>query len=90
MFSIAQLKAMVVPELKDLANKMDLKSYQKMKKMDLVLAILDQQAVTGTSSAAEPPFASDPMGEARLGYGGLRDARHRYHRRGEQPSGRVG
>jgi transcription termination factor Rho len=59
MFSIAQLKAMVVPELKDLANKMDLKSYQKMKKMDLVLAILDQQAVTGTSSAAEPPFASD-------------------------------
>ena len=50
---------MVVPELKDLANKMDLKSYQKMKKMDLVLAILDQQAVTGTSSAAEPPFASD-------------------------------
>jgi transcription termination factor Rho len=50
---------MVVPELKDLAGKMGLKSYQKMKKMDLVLAILDQQAVTGTSSAAEPPAASD-------------------------------
>ncbi len=59
MFSIAQLKAMVVPELKELAGKMGLKSYQKMKKMDLVLAILDQQAVTGTSSAAEPPAASD-------------------------------
>ncbi|TXF88734.1 transcription termination factor Rho [Neolewinella aurantiaca] len=59
MFSIAQLKAMVVPELKELANKMGLKSYQKMKKMDLVLAILDQQALKGTSSAAEPPAASD-------------------------------
>ena len=59
MFSIAQLKAMVVPELKELAGKMGLKSYQKLKKMDLVLAILDQQAVSGTSSAAEPPAASD-------------------------------
>jgi transcription termination factor Rho len=59
MLSIAQLKAMLVPELKDLADKMGLKGYQKLKKMDLVLAILDQQAVSGTSSAAEPPSASD-------------------------------
>jgi len=50
---------MLVPELKGLADKMGLKGYQKLKKMDLVLAILDQQAVTGTSSAAEPPSASD-------------------------------
>jgi transcription termination factor Rho len=59
MFSITQLKAMVVPELRDLAEKMGLTSYQKFLKMDLVLAILDQQALKGTSSAAEPPAASD-------------------------------
>lgn len=50
---------MLVPELKDLAVKMGLKSYQKLKKQDLILAILDHQAVQGTSSAAEPPAASD-------------------------------
>ncbi|MFK8164435.1 MAG: transcription termination factor Rho [Lewinella sp.] len=59
MLSIAQLKAMLVPELKDLADNMGLKSYQKLKKQDLILAILDHQAVQGTSSAAEPPAASD-------------------------------
>ncbi len=50
---------MLVPELKDLAENMGLKSYQKLKKQDLILAILDHQAVQGTSSAAEPPAASD-------------------------------
>ena len=50
---------MLVPELRDLAVKMGLKSYQKLKKQDLILAILDHQAVQGTSSAAEPPAASD-------------------------------
>ena len=59
MLSIAQLKAMLVPELRDLAIKMGLKSYQKLKKQDLILKILDHQAVQGTSSAAEPPVASD-------------------------------
>lgn len=59
MFSITQLKSMLVPELRDLASKMGLKSYQKLKKQDLVLKILEEQAVQGTSSANEPPSASD-------------------------------
>ncbi|MTB50638.1 transcription termination factor Rho [Lewinella sp. W8] len=59
MLSIAQLKAMLVPELRDLAEKMGLKSYKRLNKQDLILKILDQQAVQGTSSVAEPPSASD-------------------------------
>ena len=59
MYSIAQLKAMLVPELRDLAGKMGMTSYQKLKKMDLALAILDHQATQGIAKAAEPPAASD-------------------------------
>jgi transcription termination factor Rho len=59
MLSIAQLKAMLVPELRDLAENMGLKSYKRLNKQDLILKILDQQAVQGTSSATEPPAASD-------------------------------
>lgn len=42
-----------------MASKMGLKSYQKLKKQDLILKILEEQAVQGTSSAHEPPAASD-------------------------------
>ena len=59
MYSIAKLKGMLVPELRDLAGSMGMKSYQKLKKMDLVLAILDHQATQGVAKAAEPPAASD-------------------------------
>lgn len=50
---------MLVPELRDLATKLGLKSFQKLKKQDLILKILEEQAVQGTSSANEPPAASD-------------------------------
>ncbi|NJC28256.1 transcription termination factor Rho [Neolewinella antarctica] len=59
MLSIAQLKAMLVPELRDLAENMGLSSYKRLNKQDLILKILDQQAVQGTSTANEPPAASD-------------------------------
>ena len=59
MLSIAQLKAMLVPELKDLAEKMDLKAYKRLNKQDLILKILDAQATQGIGTAVEPPAASD-------------------------------
>lgn len=59
MFSLKQLEGMLVPELRDLATKMGLKSLQKFKKKELILKILEEQAVQGTSSANEPPSASD-------------------------------
>ncbi|MBC6996274.1 transcription termination factor Rho [Neolewinella lacunae] len=59
MLSIAQLKAMLVPELRDLAESMDVPSFKKFNKQELILKILDQQAVRGTASANEPATASD-------------------------------
>ena len=59
MFSIAQLKGMLVPELRDYAERLGLTSYKKLNKQDLILALLEQQAVKGTGSVSEPPTASD-------------------------------
>ena len=59
MFSIAQLQAMLVPELRDYAEKLGLKSYKRLNKQDLILSLLEQQAVKGTGDASEPPAASD-------------------------------
>ncbi|WP_246050298.1 transcription termination factor Rho [Neolewinella litorea] len=50
---------MLVPELRDYAEKLGLKSYKKLNKQDLILTLLEQQAVKGTGAASEPPAASD-------------------------------
>jgi len=59
MFSIAQLQGMLVPELRDYAERLGLKSYKKLNKKDLILTLLEQQAVKGTDNVSEPPAASD-------------------------------
>ena len=50
---------MLVPELRDYAEKLGLKSYKRLNKQDLILNLLEQQAVKGTDDASEPPSASD-------------------------------
>ena len=45
MFDILQLNDMLVPELKDLAEKIGLKGYKKLNKQELIYKILDQQAL---------------------------------------------
>jgi transcription termination factor Rho len=44
MFEISQLKEMKLPELQDIAKKLDVSKYRSLKKLDLVYQILDQQA----------------------------------------------
>ncbi len=44
MFEIAQLKEMKLPELQDIAKKLNVPKYRSLKKLDLVYQILDQQA----------------------------------------------
>ncbi|TYB79448.1 transcription termination factor Rho [Bizionia myxarmorum] len=44
MFEISQLKAMKLPELQDIAHKLNVSKYRSLKKLDLVYQILDQQA----------------------------------------------
>lgn len=53
MLDILQLNDMLVPELKALAEKLELKKYKSLSKQDLIYRILDQQALT-TKEAAPP------------------------------------
>ena len=45
MYDILQLNDMLVPELKEIAEKLKVKNGKKLVKQDLVLAILDAQAL---------------------------------------------
>lgn len=45
MLEISQLSDMLVPELRDIADKLGIKGYRKMNKQDLIFQILDQQAL---------------------------------------------
>ncbi len=47
MYDILQLNDMLVPELKDLAEKIGLKGYKKLNKQELIYKILDEQAISG-------------------------------------------
>lgn len=49
MFDILQLNDMLVPELRDLAEKLGLKGYKRLNKQELIHKILDQQAVVESS-----------------------------------------
>ena len=49
MLDILQLNDMLVPELKALAEKIDLKGYKRLSKQDLIYKILDHQALVGKS-----------------------------------------
>jgi transcription termination factor Rho len=47
MYDILQLNDMLVPELHDIAEQLAITNYKKLEKQDLVLKILDKQAVEG-------------------------------------------
>lgn len=50
MYDILQLNEMLVPELKELAERLGIKSYKRLNKQDLIYKILDHQALEGESS----------------------------------------
>jgi transcription termination factor Rho len=52
MYDILQLTDMLVPELREVAEKLGLKSYKRLTKKDLIYKILDQQAVNTDLGAA--------------------------------------
>lgn len=45
-YDILQLNEMLVPELREIAEKLNIKGYKKMTKKDLIYGILDEQAVS--------------------------------------------
>jgi len=54
MYDILQLNEMLVPELKEVAESLELKGYKRLSKQDLIYKILDHQAVVGGGSEAAP------------------------------------
>lgn len=59
MYDFQQLSQMLVPELKDLAERMNMKAYKRLNKQDLILKILDEQSARQVGSTPEPVAASD-------------------------------
>ena len=58
MYDILQLNEMLVPELKEIAEQLELKGYKKLSKQDLIYKILDHQAVVGgNGDSSEAPKA---------------------------------
>ncbi|MFZ1379848.1 MAG: transcription termination factor Rho [Saprospiraceae bacterium] len=49
MYDILQLNDMLVPELKEVAEKLEIANYKKLAKQDLIYKILDQQALKGAN-----------------------------------------
>lgn len=62
MLEISQLSDMLVPDLRDIADKLGIKGYRKLNKQDLIFQILDQQALASDEDEEEPgvsPVASN-------------------------------
>ena len=53
MLDISQLNYMLVPELRELAEKLGLKGYKRLNKQELIYKILDHQAASGDSNGQE-------------------------------------
>jgi transcription termination factor Rho len=62
MFEISQLKEMKLPELQDIAKKLNVSKYRSLKKLDLVYQILDQQAAN--PKAVKEVVKEEPKKEA--------------------------
>ncbi|TYA58192.1 transcription termination factor Rho [Formosa maritima] len=62
MFEISQLKEMKLPELQEIASKLNVSKYRSLKKLDLVYQILDQQAAN--PKAVKEVVKEEPKKEA--------------------------
>jgi transcription termination factor Rho len=65
MYDILQLNDMLVPELKDLADKLGLKNTKKFTKQELIYKILDQQALMSKKESS--PQVQDTSGPKKRG-----------------------
>lgn len=60
MYDILELSKMLLPELKEIAKKLNIKRAETLKKQDLVYKILDQQAIEATEAKSpEQPNNND-------------------------------
>ena len=54
MYDILQLNDLLVPELKEIAEQLGLKSYKKLTRKELIYKILDEQALNDPSKENHP------------------------------------
>ncbi len=59
MYDILQLNEMLVPELKDVAESLNMKGYKRLNKQDLIYKILDHQAIHGGNNGQSKPAAKE-------------------------------
>ena len=60
MYDILQLNDMLVPELKEIAQRLGIKGYHRLTKKDLIYKILDQQAFANKNSEGSVPSVEEP------------------------------
>jgi transcription termination factor Rho len=66
MYDILQLNDMLVPELREIAERLEVSGYKRLAKQDLIYKILDQQAVAGklaaktSNGAGQKPAPPEP------------------------------
>lgn len=80
MYDILQLNDMLVPELRELAEKIGLENSKKLSKQDLIYKILDQQALNKSTVVTDPNTTSNENPQAP-GYEILEDEHNVRHRR---------
>ncbi len=71
MYDILQLNDMLVNDLRDIAEKLDLKGFKRLTKQELIYKILDQQAISavpvrGAGSTATGPMEVEEVEEGRV------------------------
>ena len=59
MYDILQLNDMLVPELKELAEQLEVKGFKKLNKQELIYKILDQQAISAGDAKEEAPAKAE-------------------------------
>ncbi len=66
MYDILQLNDMILPELKEIADKLKIKGTDKFEKQELILKVLDAQALNPVAAQEESDKSKDKMKKPRL------------------------
>ena len=53
MYDISQLNSMLVPELREIAQRIGVKGFRRLAKQDLIYSILDTQAANGSEEESK-------------------------------------
>ena len=68
MYDILQLNDMILPELRETAEKLKVKGSEKMEKQELILKILDAQALNPETQNEAAPSKENKMKKLRFWY----------------------